>query len=71
MPKVYIESLHQCRRELAKIYESCKAEKLDDNKAKTLTFILRAIMEANWKYDLENRIVELEKTIGVNNEFNE
>lgn len=63
--RVFIETIGQAKRELAKIYKDCKDKKLPDDKAKTLTYILRAIIEANFKYEIEARIDELEKKAGL------
>ena len=65
MSKVYIESLFQVRRELAKTYDIYKKKEINSDVAKTRVTILRAIMEANFKYDIEQRIIELEKRLSI------
>lgn len=65
--RVFIEGIKQAKRELAKTYSDYKSNKLSSEKAKTRVYILRAIIEADFKYEIEQRIIELEKK--VNNEF--
>jgi hypothetical protein len=63
--RVYIESLQQARRELAKVYKNYKDGAIDSDNARTKVHILRAIIEANFKYEIESRIIELEKRAGI------
>lgn len=59
--RVFIEDLKQAKRELAKVYRDYKNKSIDSDNAKTKVYILRSIIEANFKYELEQRITELEK----------
>jgi len=63
--RIFIETLQQAKRELAKTYREYKAGELKDEQARTRVTILRAIVEANFKYELEQRVIELEKKTGV------
>ena len=63
--RVFIETIHQAKRELAKVYRDYKAKSIDSDNAKTKVYILRAIIEANFKYEIENRIEQLEAKAGL------
>ncbi len=63
--RVFIENISQCKRELAKVYRDFKTGNIDSDNAKTKVYILRAIIEANFKYEIENRIEQLEKKAGL------
>jgi len=63
--RVFIEDIRTAKRELAKVYRDYKEKLIDSDNAKTKVYILRAIIEANWKYELEQRIIELEKKAGL------
>ncbi len=68
--KIYIETLKQARRELAKTYHEYKTKTLDSEQSKTRVYILRAIVEANYKYDIERRLEELEAKVNIGGGFN-
>jgi hypothetical protein len=59
--KVYIEKTNQVKRELAKTYQEFKEGKLKSEEAKTRVYILRSILEADYKEKEELRIIEAEK----------
>ncbi|HRQ55038.1 MAG TPA: hypothetical protein PL018_12325 [Ignavibacteriaceae bacterium] len=63
--RVFIETIQQAKRELAKTYREFKAGSIDSDNAKTKVYILRAIIEANFKYEIENRIEQLESKAGL------
>ena len=63
--KVYIETLKQAKRELAKTYDIYKKSEISSDIARTRVMILRAIVEANWKFDIEQRLEELEAKINI------
>lgn len=63
--RVFIEDIRTAKRELAKVYRDYKAQLIDSDNARTKVHILRAIIEANFKYEIEARITELEKKAGV------
>ena len=47
-----------------KVYDEYKKGTIKSENAKTRTYILRAIIEANFKYDVEQRLEELEQKLG-------
>ena len=51
------------RRELASVYLELRRGEIDNDGAKTCAFVLRTILEAVRVDALEERIIELEKTI--------
>ena len=59
--KVYIEKANQVKRELAKTYQEFKEGKLKSEEAKTRVYILRSILETDYKEKEENRKIEAEK----------
>ncbi|GIK60980.1 MAG: hypothetical protein HND39_15025 [Ignavibacteriota bacterium] len=59
-----ITSINQARLEIGKTYDLYKKGKIKSETAKTRTYILRAIIEANFKYEVEQRLDELEQKIG-------
>jgi hypothetical protein len=63
--RVFIEDIKTAKRELAKVYRDYKVGLVDSDNAKTKVYILRAIIEANFKYEIESRIIELEKKAGI------
>jgi hypothetical protein len=63
--RVFIEDIKTAKRELAKVYRDLKAEKIDNDNAKAKVYVLRAIIEANFKYEIEARLIELEKKAGL------
>lgn len=54
--RVFIETIQQAKRELAKVYREFKLNKIESENAKTKVYILRAIIEANFKYEIENEL---------------
>ena len=67
--RVFIETIGQAKRELAKVYNEYKNGKIKSDNAKTRTYILRTIIEANFKYDVEQRLILLEEKLKAENEF--
>lgn len=63
--RIFIETIKQAKRELAKVYRDYKTKTIDSEDAKTKVYILRAIIEANFKYEIEARIEDLEKKAGL------
>lgn len=58
--RVFIENIGQARRELAKVYRDFKTDKISSDNARTKVHILRAIIESCYKYEIEQKILELE-----------
>jgi hypothetical protein len=67
--RVFIETIGQAKRELAKVYNEYKTGKIKSENAKTRTYILRAIIEANFRYEIEVRLSELEQKLKEENEL--
>ena len=63
--RVFIENIQQAKRELAKVYRDFKAGNIEPDNAKTKVYILRSIIEASFKYQLEERIINLEEKAGL------
>jgi len=63
--KVYIEKANQVKRELAKTYQEFKVGKLKSEEAKTRVYILRSILEADYKEKEELRKIEADKRENV------
>lgn len=61
--RLFIETIGQAKRELSKVYKEFKAGEIKSENAKTRTHILRAIIEANFKYDISIRLGELEQKV--------
>ena len=64
--RVFIETIGQAKRELAKVYRDYKAGTIKSENAKTRTYILRAIIEANFRYEIEQRLIEIEERVKKN-----
>lgn len=69
--KIFIDSIKAARREMAKTYNEYKTGAIKSDEAKTRIYILRSISESCFRYEIEERLVALERSYGVNNEFNE
>lgn len=63
--RVFIEDIKTAKRELAKVYRELKGNLLEREDAKARVYVLRAIIEANFKYELEKRITDLEEKAGL------
>jgi hypothetical protein len=63
--RVYIENIQQAKRELAKVYRDYKTKVIDSDNAKTKVYILRAIIESCFKYEIEQRVIEIEKRLSI------
>lgn len=61
--RLFIETIGQAKRELAKVYRDYKAGTIKSENAKTKVYILRAIIEANFKYEIEERVKNIEEKI--------
>lgn len=65
--RVYIENIQQAKRELAKVYRDYKTKIINGEDAKVKVHILRAIIEASYKYDVEIRLEDLESKMNTGN----
>ncbi|MFO7526049.1 MAG: hypothetical protein R6W68_11405 [Ignavibacteriaceae bacterium] len=63
--RVFIENISQARRELAKVYRDYKTDKINSDNARTKVHILRAVIESCFKYEIEKRLEEIEKKVGI------
>lgn len=63
--RTFITTIHEAKKELSRVYSKYKSGLIDSDNAKTKVYILRAIIEANFKYEIEQRIEELEKKAGL------
>jgi len=56
-----LDSMQDIRREMAKVYRECRAEKIDPGNAVKLVGVLQSVAKTIESCDLEKRIAALEK----------
>jgi hypothetical protein len=58
--KLHLGSLDGCQRSIARVANAVFQDKMDNKKARTLTFVLRVMLES-WRVKAENSIILLDK----------